>query len=141
MGTNSPYFPSSVDCDEEAIVYLGMMISALKSQTYTAVTGSPTATAAQMVGGVIEISGGVTATITTDTAANIIARMLALDANSGIGSTANFSIVNGNTGTVTLAAGANVTLVGVDAATILTDTAKRYQIKQLTATTVSVTQV
>jgi len=32
-------------------------------------------------------------------------------------------------------------LVGVDAASVLTDTAKRYQIKQLTANTVSVTQI
>lgn len=139
MGTNSPYFPDNVRCDEEAIQYLGMMINAMKTQTYTAVTGSPTATAAQMVGGVMEISGGATATITTDTAVNIIARMVALDANATIGSTAPFTIVNGNSGTVTLAAGAGVTLVGVDAASILTDTSKRYVIKQTAAATVSIT--
>lgn len=141
MGTNSPYFPNNVLSDEEAIQYLGAMVSAMKSQTYTAVTGSPTATAAQMVGGVIEISGGATATITTDTAVNIIARMQALDANAGVGSTASFTIVNGNSGTVTLAAGVGVSLVGVDAASILTDTAKRYSIKILTTTTVSLTAV
>lgn len=141
MGTNNPYLPDGVRSDEAAIQYLAMMVNALKANTYTALTGSPTLTAAQMVGGVVEVSGGTTATVTTPTAANIIAQMLALDANAGIGSTATFGIVNGNSGTVTLAAGSGVSLVGVDAASVLTDTAKRYQIKQLTANTVSVTQI
>lgn len=141
MGTNNPYLPDGVRSDEAAIQYLAMMVNALKANTYTALTGSPTLTAAQMVGGVVEVSGGTTATVTTPTAANIIAQMLALDANAGIGSTATFGIVNGNSGTVTLAAGSDVSLVGVDAASVLTDTAKRYQIKQLTANTVSVTQI
>lgn len=141
MGTNNLYLPDGVRSDEAAIQYLAMMVNALKANTYTALTGSPTLTAAQMVGGVVEVSGGTTATVTTPTAANIIAQMLALDANAGIGSTATFGIVNGNSGTVTLAAGSGVSLVGVDAASVLTDTAKRYQIKQLTANTVSVTQI
>lgn len=143
MGTNSPYFPNNVLSDEEAIVYLGSMVLALKNGTYVAKTGAGpfTLIATEMVGGVVDFSGGVAVTVTTDTAAATIARMLALDANSGIGSTATFGIVNSNTGSITLAAGTGVTLVGADAATILIDTARRYQIKQLTASTVSLTVV
>lgn len=142
MGTNSPYFPDNVNCDEEAIVYMGSMIAALKNQTYTAKTGSPvTLTATEMVGGVVEFSGGTTSTITTADAADIIARMQALDANATVGSTATFGLINGNSGTMTVAAGADVTLVGAGSASILTTIARRYQIKILTATTVSLTVV
>lgn len=139
MGVNNPYFPSNVLNTEEALQYLGALIKALRTQRYTAVTGSPTLTGAQMADAIVEISGGATATITTATAAQIIAAMQALDANAGVDSTASFTIVNGNSGTVTLAAGTDVTLVGTDVASILTDTSKPYQIKILTATTVSIT--
>lgn len=141
MGTNSPYFPNNVNSDEEAIVYLGSMVASLMNQTYVAKTGDPiTLTATEMVGGVVNVSGGTTATVNTATAAAIIARMQVLDANAGVGSTAQFSLINGNSGTMTVAAGdGDVTLVGAGATTLLTTVVRRYQIKILTATTVSLT--
>jgi hypothetical protein len=145
MGTNSPYFPDSVRCDEEAIVYLGMMVQALQGDTYVAKTGAgPIAlTATEMVGGVVEHSGQTGAvSFTTATAAAIIARMQALDSNAGVGSKTNFSIVNNNAsaGTITLSSGdgGNVTVVSP---TVIFLTQARYQIEILTATTVSVTKI
>lgn len=141
MGTNNPNLPNNVLSDEEAIQYLAMMVAALKNQTFTPLTGSPTVTAAQMVGGVVEITGGTTSTVTTDTAVNIVARMQALDANAGVGSTANFGLINGNSGTMTVAGGTGVTIVGAGGTTILTTIVRKYQIKILTLTTVSLTVV
>lgn len=141
MGVNNPYFPTNVVNTEEALQYIGALLKSLRTQRYAAVTGSPTLTGAQMADAVVEISGGVTATITTATGPEIIAAMQALDPNADVGSIASFTIVNGNSGTVTLAAGTDVTLVGADVASILTDTSKTYQIKILTASTVSVTAV
>lgn len=112
MGINNPNLPSNVLSDEEAIQYLASIVNAMRSGLYTPLTGSPTMTAAQMVGGVVEISGGTTATATTDTAANIIARMQALDANAAIGSTATFRLLNDNSGNLTLALGSGVTNAG-----------------------------
>jgi hypothetical protein len=146
MGTNNPYLPDNVRCDEEAIQYLAMMVAAMKGQTYTAKTGAgPIAlTATEMVGGVVEHSGQTGAvSFTTATAAAIIARMQALDANAGVGSTALFVIVNDNTssGAITLSSGdgGNVTIVGSAVTAIAT--VRKYQIKILTATTVSLTNV
>lgn len=146
MGTNNPYLPDTVKCDEEAIQYLSMMVSALKTQTYVAKTGTgPVAlTATEMVGGVVEHSGQTGAlSYTTATAAAIIARMQALDGNAAVGSTANFSIVNDNTssGAITLSSGdgGNVTIVGSAITPI--GGVRKYQIKILTATTVSLTNV
>jgi len=140
MGVNNPYFPSNVLNTEEALQYLGALSKATRTQRYAAKTGSPTLTGAEMADAVVEISGGSTATITTATGPQIIAAMQALDANADVGSIASFTIVNGNSGTVTLAANATgVTLVGADVASVLTDTSKPYQIKILTASTVSIT--
>lgn len=146
MGTNNPYLPDSVRCDEEAIQYLSMMVSALKTQSYVAKTGAgPIAlTATEMVGGVVQHSGQTGAvSFTTATAADIIARMQALDSNAAVGSTANFAIVNDNTssGAITLSSGdgANVTIVG-SAITPISGV-RKYQIKILTASTVSLTNV
>lgn len=113
MGANNPNLPTNVKSDEEAIQYLASIVAGMRTGLYTALTGSPTLTAAQMVGGVVEISGGTTATVTLDTAANIIARMQALDANAAIGSTATFRLVNDNSGILTVALGAGVTNAGV----------------------------
>jgi hypothetical protein len=113
MGVNNPNLPSNVLSDEEAIQYLASVVAGMRTGLYTALTGSPTLTAAQMVGGVVEISGGSTATVTTDTATNIIARMQALDANAAIGSTAQFRILNDNSGVCTVALGTGVTNAGV----------------------------
>lgn len=143
MGVNNPNLPSNVLSDEEAIQYLASVVQALRVGTYNAIaTNNPTLTAAQMVGGVVELNGQTAAqTITTDTAVNIIARMVALDANAGVGSTATFAIVNDNTssGAATLAAGAGVTVVTPNPA-IAIGAANRFLIKILTATTVSVTR-
>ena len=113
MGTNNPNLPSNVASDEEAIQYLAGVVQSMRSGLYTGLTGSPTLTAAQMVGGSVDISGGSTATATTDTAANIIARMQALDANAAIGSTARFTLINDNSGALTVALGSGVTNAGV----------------------------
>lgn len=144
MGTNNPYLPDNVRSDEEAIQYLAMMVNALKGATYTVKSGAGpfTLTAAEIVGGAIEFTGSTTAVVAnTPTAAAIIAQMLALDVNSGVGSTALFTFINDNTsaGTVTLTAGAGVTLVGT--ALVAIATSRRYQIKQLTASTVSITNI
>lgn len=144
MGTNNPYLPDNVRSDEEAIQYLAMMVSALKGNTYVVKSGAGpfTLTGVEMVGGVVEFTGSTTAVVAnTATAAQIIAQMTALDANAGVGSTALFVVVNDNTsaGAVTVTAGANVTVVGTAAVAIATS--RRYQIKILTATTVSLTNV
>lgn len=146
MGTNNPNLPDNVRCDEEAIQYLTLMVAALKTQTYTAKTGAgPVAmTATEMVGGVLEHSGQTGAvSYTTATAAAIIARMQAVDANAAVGSTAQFSIINDNTSsgaiTITSGDGGNVSLVGT--MVIAIGTIRKYQIKILTATTVSVTNI
>jgi hypothetical protein len=144
MGTNNPYLPDNVRSDEEAIQYLAMMVNALKLASYTTKTGAGpiTLTAAEMVGGVIEFSGSTTAVVVnTATAAAIIAQMLALDVNAGVGSTALMTLLNDNTssGTLTLTAGTGVTIVGT--ALVAIAASRRYQIKQLTSTTVSITNV
>ena len=139
MGTNNPNLPNNVLSDEEAIVYLASMVSALKNQTYNALTGSPTLTAAQVVGGVVEISGGTTATATLPAAAAIITQMQTLDANAGVGSTAQFTLINANSGALTVTPGANTTMVGTGVGSIAAGIARTYQIKILTATTVSFT--
>ncbi len=108
---------------------------------YVGVTGSPTLTAAQMVGGAVDVSGGTTATATSDTAANIIARMKAIDPNADVGSTANFTLINDNSGVLTFAAGTGVSLVGAGATSIAAAAANRYLIKILTASTVSITDM
>lgn len=145
MGTNSPYFPNNVVSDEEAIVYLGAMVAALKNQTYITKTGAGpfTLTGVEMVGGVVEFNGGTTVTVNTAAATAIIAQMQALDANAGVGSAAQFAIVNDNSGALTVAAGAGVTLVGpgTTETSIAAATVRRYQIKILTTTTVSLTVI
>lgn len=144
MGVNDVNFPTNVRSDEEAIQYLGIMVQALKNQAYTPLTGaSGTFTAAQMVGGVIEVSGGSTYAATTDTAVAIVARMQALDANAGVGSTASFAVVNDNSGLLTYTPGTGVTFIGglPSNVTQSTATVRRFQIKILTLTTVSLTVV
>jgi hypothetical protein len=130
MGTNNPNLPSNVSSDEGAIQYLAAILQSMRSGLYTGLTGSPTLTAAQMVGGSVDVSGGSTSTVTTDTAANIIARMQALDANAAIGSTASFTLINDNSGTMTVALGTGVTNAGVAGIlTLLTGAAYRYILK------------
>ena len=146
MGTNNPYLPDSVRCDEEAIQYLSMMVSAMRTQTYVAKTGAgPVAlTATEVVGGVVQHSGQTGAvSYTTPTAAAIIARMQALDSNATVGSTANFAIANDNTsgGAITLSSGDGVNVTIVGSAITAIASVRKYQIKILTSTTVSFTNV
>lgn len=126
MGVNNVNLPSNVLSDEEAIQYLAAVVNSMRTGLYTGLTGSPTMTAAQMVGGTVDISGGVTATATTDTAAAIIARMQALDANAAIGSTTTFTLINDNSGALTVAAGTGVTISGASGASIPAASAYRY---------------
>ncbi len=148
MGTNSPYFPNNVLSDVEAIVYLGAMVAALKGNTYLTKAGAGpfTLTGAEMIGTIVEYSGSTTAVaVTTATAAQIVAAMQAADANAGVGSTTVFGIVNDNTasGAITLTGGTGVTLVGpgTTEGNIAITTIRRYQIKILTLTTVSLTVI
>lgn len=143
MGTNSPYFPDNVRCDEEAIQYLGMIVLALKGQTYVTKTGAGpfTLTGAEMVGTVVEFSGGAAVTVNTATAVQIVAQMQALDANAGVGSTAAFAILNDNSGTMTVTPGTGVSLVGTGGGSLATTVYRRYQLKILTLTTVSMTVI
>lgn len=144
MGVNNPYLPDNVRSDEEAIQFLAMMVNALKGASYVTKAGAGpfTLTAAELVGSAIEFSGATAAVVlNVPTAVNIIAQMLALDVNSGIGSTALFTIINDGTslGAITVTTAAGVTLVGTMLVAI--GTARRYQIKQLTANTVSITNI
>lgn len=146
MGANNPNFPTNCRSDEEAIQYLGALIQGIKTNTYLAQSGAGpfTITGAQMVGGVLEFSGSAAAvTVNTDTAANIQAALLAYDPNAGVGTTALMSILNDNTasGAITLTPGANVSLVGTGAGTIAIGIYRKYQIKWLAATTVSLTLI
>lgn len=140
MGVNDPNLPSNVLSTTEAIQYLAAVVASMRSGLYTSLVGaSPTLTAAQMVGGAVDISGQTTAqTITTDTAANIIARMQALDANAAVGSTAPFTLINDNTssGAATLTAGTNVTITNGSALAI--GAANRYTIVWATTSTVTI---
>jgi len=142
MGTNNPYLPDTVRSDEEAIQYLATVLSAVKNNTYTQLSGAGpfTLTGTQMVGGVVEFSGSTTAvTVNTATAAAILAAMQVVDPNAGVGSTIQLTLVNDNTssGAITVAGGTGVTLSGPTATTIAIAAAKRYLIKILTATTAS----
>jgi len=142
MGANDPNLPTNCLSTTEAIQYLASVLNSMRSGLYTALTSAnPTLTAAQMVGGSVEISGQTAAqTVTTDTAANIIARMQALDANAAVGSTATFALINDNTssGAATLTAGANVTVV--NGAALAIGAWNRYILKWATTTTVTITR-
>lgn len=142
MGINDPNLPSNVLSTTAAISYLAAILQSMRSGLYTSLTGAnPTLTAAQMVGGAVDVSGQTAAqTVTTDTAANIIARMQAIDANAAVGSTATFTLINDNTssGAVTLTAGANVTVV--NGAALAIGAANRYILKWATSTTVTITR-
>jgi hypothetical protein len=149
MGTNSPYFPDNVRSDEEAIQYLGQLITAVKNQTYLTKTGAGpfTLTAAETVGSFIEFSGSTTAVVVnTPTAAAIIAQMKTIDPNAGVGSTTTLTILNDNTssGAITMTAGdGNVTFVAGPAtpAVVAIATRRQYLVKIATASTVTFTVI
>lgn len=137
MGANDPNFPATVASQTAADVYLALRAAVARAMAFAGLTGSPTATAAQIVDATVEISGGAAATLTLDTAANIIARMQALDPNAAVGSTFEFSVVNSNSGTLTVTPGANTTFASVGGGSILTLVAFTYIVKWATTTTVT----
>jgi len=134
VGTNNPNLPNNVLSDTEAIQYLAAIVASMRNGLYTSITANnPTLTAAQMVGGVVAVSGQTAAqNVTTDTAANIIARMQAIDANAAIGSSATFTLINDNTstGAVTVVLGSGVTNIGAAGILALAiATQRRYTVK------------
>lgn len=86
-----------------------------------------------LAGTVILRSGAAAVTDTTDTAANIIASI----PGAYVGMTGLLVIANTNSGTLTIAAGAGVTLAGTT--TVLTAGVRFYQIKITSLTTVTLT--
>lgn len=142
MGLYDPNFPTNVQSSTEAIAYLGAIVASMRAGLYTSITtANPTLTAAQMVGGSVDVSGQTTAqTVTTDTAANIIARMQALDTNAAVGSVASFTLINDNTssGAVTLAGGSGVTIT--NGAALAIGVANRYRVVWSGANTVQLTR-
>lgn len=85
------------------------IIPSVGSKSVTALAdAAATLTAAQLLGGIFTITPTVARTLTTDTAANIIGALT----GSAFGQYFEFTIVNQAAYTVTLAAGANVTIVG-----------------------------
>lgn len=83
--------------------------------------GNATLTAAQFVGALYQITGGTTATLTTPTAAQIVAAI----PNCQIGDSFFFVVQNGGSGTATLAAGSGVT-GSAAAATVATTVVTRF---------------
>lgn len=90
---------------------------------YTAVANAAgqTLTAAAVVNGVILRSGAAAVSDTTPTAALILAAMK----NPAVGDTFECTIVNTNSGTLTIVAGSGITLAGTT--TIATTKTRRYQ--------------
>jgi hypothetical protein len=71
-------------------------------------TTSFTATVAQLINGVIRLSGQAAINVTTPTAAQIVAAIF----NCQVGSWFEFTLQNNNSGTATVVAGTGVTLAG-----------------------------
>jgi len=139
MGVNNPNFPNEVKSETSAIQYLGAVVNAQRLGLYNNLTGSPTITAAQMVGGAAAVAGGTTATATTDTAANIITRMGVVAPGATTGSTSSFRLINDNSGVLTLAGGVGVTIVGTDVNKIAAGSNRGYVITITGASTVTLT--
>jgi len=137
MGANSPFFPDSVLSETQGIQYLGSVVNAQRLGLYANVTGSPALTAAQMVGGAVAVGGGAAATATTDTAALIVARIKAVKPGAVAGATSHFHLLNDNTGILTLAPGAGVTISGDGANLIPPGSSRRYLITMVSDTAVT----
>jgi len=105
-------------------------ISTITSNTVLS-DADATLTAAQLIGGEFTITPTVARTLTTDTAANIIAAMT----DSVDDSSFEITITNLAVFDVTIAAGAGVSLIG-DMAT--NDDSSVFRVKRLTGTTVSI---
>lgn len=96
--------------DGDILGVLADVLDLITSRAYVAVTSgsASTATAAQFWGGVFNFSGGSTYTLTTPSAAALVAAF----PNVEVGCAMPFRIYNANSGTTTLTAGSGVTIVG-----------------------------
>lgn len=107
-------FATSPGSESAAIGVIGDEAAAATQNAYTALTSSsPTLTAAQMVNSIVNLSGQTAAqTVTTDTAANIVALL----PNLQVGSSFDLVVQNANTtsGAITFAGGTGVTIVGTN---------------------------
>lgn len=89
-------------------------IPLLGTNSFTGATGTISAT---MMSGIVAASGQTTATLTTDTAANICAAFPFVGNSNAQGWNYIWYLKNVNSGNTTLAAGTGVTLVGTAATT------------------------
>lgn len=111
---------------------IAAMLSVLQAGFASVGGVNATLTAAQLATGQVLTSGGATPTLTTDTAANIIAQLTqSSGATPRIGQTFMLDIANLNSGTATLAGGTGVTISGT--ATIAAN-AERYFLGIITQT-------
>lgn len=115
------YFPAAVKNTEEALNYLAKLAQELATVVTSAAPTLTAAAAAFVTHGIYSLSGGTTCTITSPTAAHIVA---ALD-NPQVGTSFVVSIVNANSGTATMAGGTGVTVVGL--ATAATNTSATFR--------------
>lgn len=84
---------------------------------FTSLTGSSaTMTPAQMLDGVVRVSGGTTFTLTTPSAAALVAAALRERPSLAAGDAVRFAVQNTNSGTLTLTAGSGVTNSGTGTA-------------------------
>jgi hypothetical protein len=105
----------------------------IKTNTALADSGA-TLTAAQLIGGEFTITPTVARTLTTDTAANIIAGLTGSVDNSSF----EFTVINLAAFDVSIAAGTGVTLVGN---MVVNNGSTTFRIRRLTSSTVSVTRL
>jgi len=100
------FVAENLKSESAVIAELADRINELAQSAYTAAAASTgTLTAAQVVNGVYHINSGTTSALTTPTATDIVAALK----NAQIGSTFDFTLINGGSGTADLIAGAGVT--------------------------------
>ena len=119
--TNSYIDPSDISSR------IGALQSGMKFNAVSNAAGV-TLTAAQMLGGCLDRSGAVTVSDTTPTAAQLVAAL----AGAAVGDAKLLKLRNRNTGTLTLLAGAGITLEGTT--TIPTVNTRNYAIRVTNAT-------
>jgi hypothetical protein len=140
-------------------------VSALaQSQVVTTTAATSTLPASSISGAgdcYLDVSGGAAVTYTTDSAVNIIAAIqnaVAVAYKQGLGSFAagvnppngvpnlfnttwTLTINNQNSASITLVGGTGVTLIGTNAATVVTDTMRVYVVTITSPTTVTIQSV
>ncbi len=104
-------FPTATVSEADAIDQVEDLAQQATSWGDNAVAaGTATITAAQLINANYRITSGTASTLTTDTAANIIAALK----QEQVGSSFDFILVNGGSGTATIAGGTGVTILGVN---------------------------